>query len=488
MKKVIFGAIALHLAIIVTVICVIGATSATVANEGGDKFTGELERNCVLHVLENDTAIKQGYMGKLLAAFNQAYAEYGITAVDANVDEYTDLAEDGPYGCGPDIIYQANDVVMKYVDGRHVLPLPVEELDCYSATSDAAWEAYTKKVDGIDFVFGVPVNTQGPLLFYREDMLPDNWQQEWDDDKDGICDILQYWTDMYRFSKMLKAENLTNSYGDKRYGYMRSFLEPYFSVGYLYSYGGYSFGSNNTDPKDIGHSANDAEKGGWIIRQLASQMDERCIDDSVTTSAYSALAKGEYFATMTTPDVYTLFYDELVLEYKRQGMTVEQARVKAGENLKVASIPLLPASGDLEDESQGFVESRMMGGISGYAISAYTSYPNACLAFINFATTYQMLRQRNELLGIVPTRTDLAEDLGGLSLIINNNLEEGNIKLMPSITEVAQLWKPLQTLFQDLAKDAFRSTDEVKYNTLEKIKEALRNVDKQIYDAIYTLS
>ena len=51
----------------------------------------------------------------------------------------------------------------------------------------------------------------------------------------------------------------------------------------------------------------------------------------------------------------------------------------------------------------------------------------------------------------------------------------------------AQIWTPLQTLFQDIAKDPYRTPAEYKYDTLEKIKAALQNVDQQIYDAIFTL-
>ena len=157
------------------------------------------------------------------------------------------------------------------------------------------------------------------------------------------------------------------------------------------------------------------------------------------------------------------------------------------ENLVTADIPKLPVSGDLEDESQGFIESKMMGGVNGYAISSYTDYPNAALAFVNFATSYEMISRRNELLGIVPARSDVASDVGGLSEVINTNLEEGNIVVMPSIKENAQIWTPLQTFFQDIAKDPYRQPDEYKYDTLEKIKAALENVDQQIYDAIFTL-
>ena len=471
------SALMAHAALILAVLLVIGilgSLASSASGEGAEKFTGELERGATIRVLENDTAIKQGYLSELITAFNEEYKEYNIKVVDANMDQYTDLENDGPYGYGPDVLYQANDRIMRYPDGRHILPLPVEEFDCYNQVSEKAWQSYTSKVGGESYVFGVPVNVQGPLLYYRKDLIPADWQEKWDDDKDGIPDMVEYWTDLYRFSKQIKENS-----GEKNFGYMRSFLEPYFSVGYLYSYGGYSFGDNNTNPADIGHSAGNSELGGRVIRQLASVMDERCIDDSVTTGAYAALASGEFFATITTPDVYTMFVDEM----KAKGYSDEFI----AENLVTTYIPKLPVSGDLEDESQGFIDSVMMGGVQGYAISSYTKCPNASLAFVKFATSYKMIKRRNELLGIVPARADVAEEAGGLSEIINASLEKGNISVMPSIKENAQIWTPLQTLFQDLAKDAFRKGNEVKYTDLQSIKEALKKVDQQIYDGIFTL-
>ncbi|MBS6441645.1 MAG: hypothetical protein KH380_04580, partial [Coprobacillus sp.] len=38
-----------------------------------DKFTGELEKNVTLQILENDTAKSQGYLQELLDAFNEKY-------------------------------------------------------------------------------------------------------------------------------------------------------------------------------------------------------------------------------------------------------------------------------------------------------------------------------------------------------------------------------------------------------------------------------
>lgn len=466
----------IHVLGIFTILLLIGLKPGA-TETGSTKFTGVLEQNAVLRILENDTAIKQGYLDELLAAFNEEYKEYGIVARDANMDQYSDLENDGPYGYGPDVLYQANDRLMRYVDGKHIQPLPIDDLDTYQSLSDSAWEPFQTEFSGETYTFAVPVNIQGPLLYYRKDLLPTDWETKWDDNSNGVPDMLESWNHLYKFSQ----ERIS----DGKWGYMRSFLEPYFSVGYLYSYGGYAFGDNNKDSNDIGFSKGNSSLGASVIRQLASIMDERAIDDTITVTAYSQLAKGNFFATITTPDVYTLFIDQMIVE----GMS----RKDAIANLGIADIPLLPKSGDLSEEitdwDEQLMPSIMMGGIHGYAISSYTKYPNASLAFIDFATKFEMITRRNELLGIAPARLDVAEAVGGLSEIINNNLTNGAISVMPSIRATAQIWTPLQTFFQDVAKDPFRTGSQTpKYTSLEAFQLELDKIDKQIYDAIHTLN
>lgn len=444
-------------------------------------FTGELEQNVTIQVLENDTAIEKGYFAELIQAFNEAYKDQGITAVDANMDQYLDLANDGPYGYGPDVLYQANDVIMQYAQGKHIYPLPVESMECYGQIPQTAWDAYKIEKDGSVYYCGVPVNVQASMLYYRADLLPDDWENSWDKDKDGIPDMVQNWNDMYAFS--LERHDADPS----AYGYMKSLYDVYFSSGFLFSYGGYIFGNNNTDASDIGFAAGEAEKGAWVLEQLASAMNEECIDDTITTNAYSKLADGTYFATISTPDVYSSFLDEMVSEYKSEGMGEEEAESTAKENLIMTTLPKLPESGDLTEENPKLTDSKMMGGINAYAVSAYTKYPNACLAFINFATGYDMMVKRSEMLGIAPAREDAAKEAGGTSELLYQNLENGNIILMPSIKEVSQIWTPGQTFFTDLAKDAFRAENEKKYPDLESLKAGLEEVDRQIYDAVYTL-
>lgn len=478
-------AVVAHVLVVVALLTTFGVLGLKREDaEEAEKFTGELERNVTIRILENDTAKEMGYLDELLDAFNEAYSEYGIKAEDANMDQYTDLEQDGPYGYGPDVLYQANDALMKYTDGKHIQPIPVEQLDCYNQLSDQAWEAYTAEYGEKTYVFGVPVNIQGSLLYYRKDLLPDNWKTEWDDNKNDVPDMVEYWTEMYAYSKEVKAQS-----DGKKFGYMKSLFDTYFSAGYLFSYGGYIFGDNGRDTKDIGFAADDSYKGAYIIRQLASVMNEDCIDDTITVNAYSMIANGTYFSTMTTPDVYTMFIEELTREYmKTEKLNEEDAEAKAKENLVVADLPKLPASGDLEDRDGEMIDSIMMGGINGYAISSYTKSPNACLAFINFATSYEMIHRRNELLGIAPARADVASDVGGLSETINNNLIAGRISVMPSVRAIAQVWTPAQTFFSDLAKDPFRPRNEQKYLTTDSLIAGLKKVDEQIYSAIHTLA
>lgn len=451
-----------------------------VSSSSNKHFTGELEKNVTIKVVENDTAISKGYFKEILDAFNEKYSDYGIEAVDANVDQNTDLANDGPYGYGPDVLYQANDVIMQYSRDKHILPLPIDEIESMNETPEKAKDAFSLEIDGNKYHVGVPVNVQSPMLFYREDLLPNDWKETWDKNSNDIPDMVEDWSSMYAFSKQRKEE------GD--YGYMQSLNNVYFSSGFLFSYGAYIFGDGNTNVDKIGFAEGEAEKGAHIIQQLASQMNEESIDDTITTNSYSQLAKGKYFATMTTPDVYSTFISELQNAYEDEGISEEDALEKAKKNLKIVQPPKLPKSGDLEDEGSELIEMKTMGGISGYAISSYTKAPNACLEFIKFATSYENIKRRNELLGIAPTRKDLVNELGTNEKEFIKRLENDEIVLMPSIPELSQVWTPMGTFLSDIVKNTFRDEKDKKYADLNDLKRGLESVDKQIYDAIHTLN
>lgn len=437
-----------------------------------------------IRVLENDYAKKNGYLQYLLDSFNEKYKDENVIAVDADMDEYSDLENDGPYGYGPDVLYQANDVLMKYVDGKHIYPIKIEELECYNQIPQNAWNAYKANTDSGTVYCGVPVNIQQPLLYYRKDMLPANWETEWDKNSNDVPDMIEFWNEMYRYSKSIRQAD------KNKFGFALQLNNEYFNSGFLFTYGGYVFGNNNTDDTDIGLSKGNAKYGAKVIWDLAGIMDEKCADDSFTNARTSMLANGTIFATICTPDITTNFIKDLSLEYQKSGLSEAEATAKANENLVITSLPKMPAEYDITanvdvtDESK-WVAQKTMGGINGYGISSYSKHKDWSLKFVEFATSKEMVAKRAEMLGIVPARGDVVSEIQNEATKITfSNLDNGTLILMPSISSVKQIWIPISSGFKQIATDGCGER-KLKLEDLQKI---LETIDSNIYKAIHTFS
>ena len=164
--------------------------------------------------------------------------------------------------------------------------------------------------------------------------------------------------------------------------------------------------------------------------------------------------------------------------------------------MKMIEMPArLPKDGDLSKDSaqmseDDWVTSTVMGGINGYGISSYTKHKEACIEFVNFATSYDMINRRAEILGIAPARSDVADQAGEVTKTICQSLADGKIYLMPSIKAVDQIWVPAQTLMGDIAKDPFRENkgETPKYDDAAMLQTAVEKMNQEVYDAIFTLA
>ena len=225
---------------IVTAAAIVSMIIPVLSGCGSESVSQDADGTITLRILENDTAKEKGYLDELINAFNEAYADKGIQVVDANMDEYSDLAENGPYGYGPDVLYQANDKLMTYAEDKHLLAVNPEEFECFDYTSEAAWNAFEINVDGEVYTCGIPINDQEPMLFYRNDKMPENWESEWDDNQNGVADFFENWNDLYKYSKHLRDTD-SSANGDSQYGYMSSLNNLYLNSNFLFSYGAYVF-------------------------------------------------------------------------------------------------------------------------------------------------------------------------------------------------------------------------------------------------------
>lgn len=497
MKKVLSILIAVSMLLVIVSGCSGGkpdSTAGTVSDlyeQVMARFDGKLEQGAVVKVLENDTAVELGYVDQLIAAFNEAFQDKGISAERMNIDQYSDLATDGPYGYGPDVWYQANDILMKYADNQHLLPLPVYSMECYEQIPESAWNAYATDMNGETFYCGIPLNVQSGMLYYIESMLPANWETEWDVNSNGKPDFFETYTALYAYSEACKKGGQTT-----KYGYLDETVDTYFMSGYLMTYGGYIFGDNGTNASDIGLAAGESYKGARMIQQWAGQMNNtEILDNTFSSAAYQYLADGVMLCTVTTPDVSRMFIRSMVSTGK---WTEEEAKA----DLKMITVPRLPVSADLTaDKWQDTVmnmdtltvETTMMGGINGYGISSYTKCPNASLAFVEFATSYEQAVLRNEYLGVAPARADAATKIAEKDAtvgILFDRLDRGYISIMPAITEIGQLWTPAESFLIDLSTDPYRAErgEERMYETDAEIQMGLERLVTQIRDAIETLS
>ncbi len=453
------------------------------------KFEGEPENNVTIKVLDNDTAVDEGYFKQLVDAFNAEYAKYGIKAEDANMSQYTDLETNGPLGYGPDVLYDANDVIMRYAENGHVLPLPTEKLDIYKegVLDSAISQTYEMNKFGYDLQFGVPINVQSLVMYYRQDKLPSDWETKWDANSNDVPDMLETYNGLYAYSKTIR-QGSTND--NPVYGFVHSLNNQYFNFGYLLSYGAYIFGDNTMD---LGLANGDSYKGLKVMQDLASIMDSSASTDSYTVQAYNSLASGKYFATITTPDVYVKFLNALVNEYVRtEKLSKDAATQKAKENLKVADLPRLPNSGKLTDtitdvETQTFA-AKSMGGVNGYAISSYTKAPKACLLFIDFASKYDQVTKRAEKLGVVPARKDAAEAEGtnAYSEMVYQRVEENRIVMMPSVRDLTFVWSSVGSMFALVADDVTITGKgkPSKYATDQSLKDLLKSTVQDIQSSM----
>ena len=177
-------------------------------------------------------------------------------------------------------------------------------------------------------------------------------------------------------------------------------------------------------------------------------------------------------------------------------MTAAQAQEAANQNIVAAPMPALPASGDLAEREGELLDSIVMGGINGYAISSYTKYPKASLAFLNYATSFEMVVKRNEYLGISPARED-CNNAATVQAEVAHSLFEmaelGRISIMPTVSGAERIWTPLQTAFTDIATDPYR-TDDKKYllsdgkRNYKALDGLLKSVNSNIYKSIHTFN
>ncbi|MFD1465441.1 extracellular solute-binding protein [Lapidilactobacillus mulanensis] len=320
-------------------------------------------------------------------------------------DQLKQLRLDGPAGTGPDVITIPGDQI-----GTAVTEGLLKELKVSKATqsiyTDSAMESQT--VDGK--VYGLPKAVESTVLFYNKKIVSEK-------------DLPQTTEEWYTFSKEQRAKG--------KYGLLALWDQIYYAQGVFSGYGGYIFGQKSNgayDATDIGLNNKGAVEAATYISKFYKDglFPKGILGDKGINVLDSLFTEGKAAAVISGPWNFE--------PYK-----------KAGIDYGVTQLPKL-ANGK---QMSSFI------GVKSYNVSTYSKNATVAEKFVKFLADKKNSKKRYEITGEVPAIKSLVDS----SAVKNDANAEAVAKqsqsaeLTPNITEMDQVWTPINNALQVIATD-----------------------------------
>ena len=266
-------------------------------------------------------------------------------------------------------------------------------------------------------VYGAPAVIETLVLYYNKDLLqeaPKTFGELEELAKDSKYDFA--------------GEDGKNT------AFLADWTNFYYAYGLLSGNGGYVFGKNGTDPKDIGLNNQGAIDGieyakTWYAKWPKGLQDTKGAANFIQTQFQS----GKTAAIIDGP---------------WKASSLKEAKVNYG----VATIPTLP---------NGKAYSAFGGG-KAWVIPAGANHPEAAQKFVDFLTSTDQQKAFYDKTNEVPANTEAREYAVGkndeLTTAVVKQFE--NAQPMPNISEMSTVWDPAATMLFDAvsgkksAKDA----------------------------------
>ena len=266
-------------------------------------------------------------------------------------------------------------------------------------------------------VYGAPAVIETLVLYYNKDLLqeaPKTFGELEELAKDSKYDFA--------------GEDGKNT------AFLADWTNFYYAYGLLSGNGGYVFGKNGTDPKDIGLNNQGAIDGieyakTWYAKWPKGLQDTKGVANFIQTQ----FQEGKTAAIIDGP---------------WKASSLKEAKVNYG----VATIPTLP---------NGKAYSAFGGG-KAWVIPAGANNPEAAQKFVDFLTSTDQQKAFYDKTNEVPANTEAREYAVGkndeLTTAVVKQFE--NAQPMPNISEMSTVWDPAATMLFDAvsgkksAKDA----------------------------------
>lgn len=338
------------------------------------------------------------YMKQIAADFEKEYGVPVTVEEMAGGDQGARLATDGPSKLAADVLTLPHDQIGQAVKAGLLLPNDVFEEETKSTMVETAVQA--SSYDGI--LYGYPKSVETYALFYNKDL---------------ISEAPKTWDDVIAFAKTY------NNPKENKFAIMWEFV-GYYSYPFIGSFGGYIYGDNNTNIKDIGLNNEGTIKGFTFLQSLKDILPLNAGD--------------------ITYDVKTQLFQEGKLAMNIDGPW-SIAAFKDNVNLGVAPLPKGPDGQD----------SLSFSGVKSYYVNSYTAYPVAGRLFAHFASSKENQLKNFEMTGAIPASIEAGEapEIKDDPIISGFFEQFQNSVPMPSISEIKSVWEPLKAAFVSLWND-----------------------------------
>ncbi|WP_375749940.1 maltose ABC transporter substrate-binding protein [Vibrio sp. HN007] len=248
------------------------------------------------------------------------------------------------------------------------------------------------KYQGVSY--GFPVSYATMALFYNRDLLSKAPET---------------------FEELNAFAETFNNKKENKYTLLWDVQNYYESRMFVTLHGGYEFGNNGTDAKDLGINSQAAQKGMAAMKTLKLANNSNPID-------------------MRNPQVRRGLFSEGKVAAILDGPWAIEGYEKSGVNFGVTPIPTLEG-----------VRPRTFSTVRLAVVSSYSEYPKAAQLFAKYISSDKMLKLRYEMAKSTPPVESIMEEIivGADEATIALVAQGFHSDAMPSIPEMGYLWSPM---------------------------------------------
>ena len=314
----------------------------------------------------------------------------------SHTDAVQKLELDGPTGLGADLYAAPHDKLGQIVVGQLAIPLSdtgKTVLDEQFMPAAQAGVTY----DGVSY--GYPTAIETYALFYNKDLIPE---------------APKTWDEVVEFAKTY------NDVASNKFAMVWEVSAPYYNYIFMSAYGADLFGPEGTDQSKHEINSEAAIKGLTYFQSLREAMLPVRAEDLTYNFCSGA------FSDTKTAAMY------ITGPWSIDGV------VKAGINLGIAPIPMLPGT---EQPPASF------SGIRAMFVSSFSDHPEEGKAFAALLLTPEMQKLRSDMTSTISPNVNVTSENPYFAGIME---QAGYAKPMPSIPAMDGYWSSMGPAFNNI--------------------------------------